>query len=351
MAAAPMHQPVSPVAGAAHPAPRVPKGAEAFVHEISHVLSRHPELARVNRVIAAIDAGVRYPIAVAATQRDKTGILTYKVRKENLYQHVNQERQFLEQMKDDSKERVHEAEQQLGSSGTENAYAYERFMRGYFPDWLVVHQKLFQFYGRREIRNQRYHKTFAEQKLFDCHSERLFAMLGMKPNDKRRPGEVILVVENEMVIPWHAGRRPSRHSTFWTYFLRKVSCIHNMCTLRKRLVLFISIILCRHIMHTTPLFCNFSYECSMYIGTKRGRHPHDHDRVVLVTVLLFMRCACHARHEQAQASFLLCIRQVQEMGAQGYIGCHHSHDDCRLRGGRNARWRWIVRGIRDSAPA
>lgn len=195
-----------------------------YKNEISHKLNRNPQLAKNNKIIAAIDAGQRYPIAIAAKARDASSFLSYKVRKENLYQFENEECRKLEYMKAEQPE-VLAAEQQLARTGSKNSYNADSFIDGYFKDWLAVHRKLYDFYGQRQIRNMRYHKCWARKKLYDAHCTTILDMLGLKPNSKiTNPGEVILVVEDDMIGVKHKGRRPSKHAVFWRYFLRKVSC-------------------------------------------------------------------------------------------------------------------------------
>ena len=64
---------------------------------------------------------------------------------------------------------VLDAERRLGSSGTKNSWNYEEFVDGYFKDWFAVHQDLYEFYGRREIRNMRFHTAWARKRLYDLH--------------------------------------------------------------------------------------------------------------------------------------------------------------------------------------
>ena len=197
-----------------------------FKNEISHVLNRHPELAKNNRVIGAIDAGIRYPIALATKERSADYFRTYKVRKTNLYHYENEECRKLEYMKS-KRQDVVAAEQKLGSTGTKNSHNFELFVDGYFKDWLAVHRTLFDFYGQPQIRNMRYHKAWARKKLYDAHAATILDMLGLKPSSKiNNPGEVILVVEDEMIEVKHKNRRPSKHAAFWRYFLRKVRIIN-----------------------------------------------------------------------------------------------------------------------------
>ena len=116
------------------------------------------------------------------------------------------------------------AEQQLGRTASKYSYNADTFINGYFKDRLDVHRKLFDFYGQRQIRNIRYHKCWARKKLYDAHCTTILDMLGLKPYSKiTNPGEVILVVEDDMIGVKHKGRRPSKHAVFWRYFFRKVS--------------------------------------------------------------------------------------------------------------------------------
>ena len=194
-----------------------------YKNELSHVLSRNPQWALNNRVIGAIDAGIRYPIALATKERGASYFRTYKVRKANLYQFENEECRKLEYMKAERPD-VLAAERKLGETGSKNSYNFEKFVDGYFKDWLAVHRTLFDFYGQRQIRNMRYHKSWARKKLYDAHSTTILDMLGLKPHSKiQNPGEVILVVEDKMIEVKHKRRRPSKHTSFWRYFLRKVS--------------------------------------------------------------------------------------------------------------------------------
>lgn len=193
-----------------------------YKNEISHVLNRNPQLAINNRVIGAIDAGIRFPIALATKARGDSNFKTYQVRKTNLYQYENEECRMLE-LKKSERADVLEAERRLGSTGTKHSYSLDKFVNGYFKDWLATYQLLFQFYGQAPILNMRYHKMWARKKLYDAHSTTILEMLGLRPDSKiETPGEVILIVEDTKIEVKHTKRRPSKHAAFWRYFLRKV---------------------------------------------------------------------------------------------------------------------------------
>jgi hypothetical protein len=101
-----------------------------------------------------------------------------------------------------------------------------RFLDGYFTAWLNHHETLFGFYSTPKMRNLRFHKEWAIQKLYDYHANEILSMLGVKPHEKiARPGEVILCVEADSISTRHPGFRPSKHASFWRYFLRKVCII------------------------------------------------------------------------------------------------------------------------------
>lgn len=199
------------------------KNVTPYKTEVSHVLSR-TRMANGIRAVGAIDAGVRFPIAVAAYQLGQSHVSTYAARKNNLYQYENELSKKIECLKT---EEVRKAERQLGSSGTKNSYSFTKFVKGYFMDWISVGPTLTKFYSSPTIVNMQFHKAQQVQRLYDCHVERIFHMLGCGGMNKVNRGEIVFALEDNMIGTWHGGGRASKHAVFWKYFVRKASLLIN----------------------------------------------------------------------------------------------------------------------------
>lgn len=191
--------------------------------EISHLLAKKQSLASNTRVVGAMDAGVRYPIAVAAIHNNSKNALTLKVRKSNLYTHETTMARQLEFLKA-QQPAVGKAEAEL-ATGSKRSLNAQTFIKGYFEPLCRNRKTLVNFYGSRMIRNLRFGKDRNVKKLYDKYCTSIFGMLGVKSHAKVKEGEIIFAVGDDYVSTNHKNRRPSKHATFWRYFIRKVQVI------------------------------------------------------------------------------------------------------------------------------
>ena len=193
-----------------------------YKNEISHRICRNPELAKNVRFVAALDAGIRCPIAVAVYDRELKTFQELRVRKRNLYHHENQQAQKLESMKQKNPD-IAQAEQALGNSGTKNSYNLDQFKFGYMKDWFAQHETLFEFYGAPKIREIRSKTARSRKQMYDRLVAEILGLFGLAPHEKlQKPGEAIFIVEPTMIGTAHKGHRPSKHAAFWRYFIKKV---------------------------------------------------------------------------------------------------------------------------------
>lgn len=111
----------------------------------------------------------------------------------------------------------------VGFEGTIN-YCVYILVASYMADWFKYHHTLYCFYSSPQMKNLRWHKRWANQQLYDRLANHIFAMMGIKANYRvTNRGEIIFVVEEDMIDMHHKGRRISKNAAFWKYFMRKVT--------------------------------------------------------------------------------------------------------------------------------
>lgn len=206
--------------------------------EISRYLAKSPERSTQIRTIMAADEGILFPIDVSVVSMPEgeaaVGLESQgqkrrmRVRKGCLYKYENQESAKLEYLKDMYKDfDVHEAELELGSTGSKNSMSLEDFRAGYLQAWANTSAGLFKFYSSVHILANRMHLSARKQSLYDSLCHKLFCLMGVRQElglvDSNRTKLVVL--GQQKLSTRHYGSRHSQHAAFWNYFRTKCASL------------------------------------------------------------------------------------------------------------------------------
>jgi hypothetical protein len=172
--------------------------------------------------VLGVDAGERFPVAAVSIEIGSGKKTKWNVARGSFDESTREARFELEELKRCNG--VHGLEEQLGSTATKRSYDYEQFRTGYFAAWLKTREQLLQFYGRRSIRHQQLRRDIRQQQHNDRLTTVLLRMVGARPYKHPDNATKLVVIGEPYYIP-RPNAPPSRHTTFWDHFRRKVRII------------------------------------------------------------------------------------------------------------------------------
>jgi hypothetical protein len=129
---------------------------------------------------------------------------------------TDRERDFLKR-----KHGINELEAKLGSSATKQSYDLNQFRSGYFSAWVETQDKLFQFYRQKSLRHLQLNNTINHQRHNDRLTTMLLNMVGARSKNDPENKKKLVVIGQPTYSP-RKNTAPSRATTFWEHFCRKV---------------------------------------------------------------------------------------------------------------------------------
>jgi hypothetical protein len=201
--------------------PKKPK-VFASILELSAFIKKlkiNGEVERTVTDVLGVDVGERFPIAAVAINVKTGRKKRWTVGRGSFHESKNNTDRELDALK--HQHDIQKEEAKLGKSSTKLSYDLGQFHSGYFAAWLSTREKMTTFYSHKRIRHLQFNNYINQQRHYDRLTSILIKMIGAHHKNHPENRKKLVVIG----LPSYTARKntaPSRSTTFWEHFCRKV---------------------------------------------------------------------------------------------------------------------------------